>query len=235
MVDPTNASMPEVFDRIRQRIRSHSRVEYQSSESSAQSWQSQLVPDCLRQDLALCDKLRHAVGTLNPRNRGLHNRVIQLVKSLMRRSLTWYTRPLHEFHDALVRTLYGMGRSLQELECSSRAAAKHLDEVEGRSPIASEQRVTDSGLLDALRGQVAELSERLEVAEQNVRRLAGLLEQADPTVAANCGLASVPAVRGREPASAAASTARREPEDNDLVACKPDNDRQDRQDTRRNA
>jgi SAM-dependent methyltransferase len=44
-------------------------------------------------------------GQLNPRNPGLINGLIQFVKKVMRRSLTWYTRPLHLFQGGVIRAL----------------------------------------------------------------------------------------------------------------------------------
>lgn len=69
----------------------------------------------LHANLAACNALHAAVGTLNPRSPGLHNRALQLVKKVMRRSLTWYTRPLHEFHGAVTRTLNETTRALEHL------------------------------------------------------------------------------------------------------------------------
>jgi O-antigen chain-terminating methyltransferase len=42
-------------------------------------------------------------GQLNPRNPGPINAIIQSFKKVMRRSLTWYTRPLHKFQGGVVR------------------------------------------------------------------------------------------------------------------------------------
>ena len=44
-------------------------------------------------------------GQLNPRHPGPINALIQFVKKVMRRSLTWYTRPLHVFEGGVVRAL----------------------------------------------------------------------------------------------------------------------------------
>ena len=44
-------------------------------------------------------------GQLNPRNPGLINALIQFVKKVMQRSLTWYTRPLHLFQGGVIRAL----------------------------------------------------------------------------------------------------------------------------------
>ena len=49
---------------------------------------------------------RHAtVGQLNPRNPGLINDLAQFAKKAMRRSLSWYTRPIQLFQGAVLRSL----------------------------------------------------------------------------------------------------------------------------------
>ena len=48
------------------------------------------------------------LGELNPRNPGLHNDLIQVGKKLVRRSLTWYTRPLQVFQAGIIEALEGM-------------------------------------------------------------------------------------------------------------------------------
>jgi hypothetical protein len=44
-------------------------------------------------------------GQLNPRNPGPINALIQFIKKIMRRSLTWYTRPIHVFQAGVIRAL----------------------------------------------------------------------------------------------------------------------------------
>ena len=53
------------------------------------------------------------VGQINPRPPGLHNRVIQFAKKVMRRSLSWYTRPIHVFQGAVIRALQQIVALLQ--------------------------------------------------------------------------------------------------------------------------
>ncbi len=53
-----------------------------------------------------------AVGRLNPRNPGLLNRAIQTLKTIMQRSLGWYTRPLQEFHGNVARAIEEHGRAI---------------------------------------------------------------------------------------------------------------------------
>src|SRR5438270_3884502 len=103
----TNAS--EVIARIRERVRArhagepegpaarfHASTAFIAPTAAAQyDWQE------LHTNLAACNASHSAVGTLNPRPPGLHNTIVQFAKKVMRRSLTWYTRPLHEFHGAV--------------------------------------------------------------------------------------------------------------------------------------
>lgn len=44
---------------------------------------------------------RH-LGEINPRDPGLHNDVIQFVKKLVRRCLSWYTQPLQLFQSSVI-------------------------------------------------------------------------------------------------------------------------------------
>ena len=59
----------------------------------------------LQYEVRQCHATHAAVGTLNRRPSGLPNQLAQFVKKAMRRSLTWYTRPLHLFHGSVTRAL----------------------------------------------------------------------------------------------------------------------------------
>jgi ElaB/YqjD/DUF883 family membrane-anchored ribosome-binding protein len=88
--------------------------------TSDNSESTKFDPAQLRSELHACATLHNAVGELNPRNSGLHNDLIQFAKKVMRRSLTWYTRPLHQFHAAVTRTLELLNSRLDLLETSWR-------------------------------------------------------------------------------------------------------------------
>lgn len=62
-------------------------------------------------------------GQLNPRGAGLHNQAIQLVKKIMRRSLSWYTRPNQLFQAAMIRAVRQTGTALQK-------EARRIDELQ---------------------------------------------------------------------------------------------------------
>ena len=59
--------------------------------------------DELRRAAAGLERLRKAVGGVNPRPPGWHNDLIQRLKKLLARSLGWYTRPLDEFNASVSR------------------------------------------------------------------------------------------------------------------------------------
>jgi SAM-dependent methyltransferase len=67
------------------------------------------------------------VGQLNPRNPGLHNDAIQLAKKVMRRSLTWYTRPLHHFQGGAIRALQRIEDILRSHDQSLQIVSQELD------------------------------------------------------------------------------------------------------------
>lgn len=69
----------------------------------------------LKQNLEECKTLYPAVGGLNPRNPGLRNQLIQFAKKVMRRGLSWYTRPLQLFEGAVIRTLDGLTSTMDGL------------------------------------------------------------------------------------------------------------------------
>jgi hypothetical protein len=85
----------------------------------------------LRQSLAVVENCRKSIGVVNPRPAGLHNRMLQLVKKSVARSLSWYTRPLQELNAALARSLTEMYSALELLFANTIA----LDERLGRDQI----------------------------------------------------------------------------------------------------
>jgi 2-polyprenyl-3-methyl-5-hydroxy-6-metoxy-1,4-benzoquinol methylase len=123
MAENATSNPSEVIARIRERVRARQAGERERPTVRPQTGspflqQSVAVRhdlDKLRADLAACNALHNAVGNLNPRPPGLINAVIQFTKKAMRRSLSWYTRPLHEFHGAVTRTLNEMSIAVQQL------------------------------------------------------------------------------------------------------------------------
>ena len=100
----------------------------------------------LRLNLHDCNLFHNAVGTLNPRNPGLLDQAIQFIKRIMNRSLTWYTRPLHQFHAAVTRTLNEITKALESLDGTMRrmeTAIQNRDAQNSAFRRATEQRIAD--------------------------------------------------------------------------------------------
>lgn len=96
-------------------------------------------------------------GEVNPRPPGLHNRAIQFVKQMMRRSLSWYTRPQQLFQSAVISTLRQVTAALQT----------HDDVLQEHND--SLRRISRE-----ITGQAAALR---ELREQNARMAEQLAEQ----------------------------------------------------------
>jgi SAM-dependent methyltransferase len=61
-------------------------------------------------------RLSNGVGHLNPRNPGALNRVAQAFKRIIRRSLSWYTRSLQDYHHLVNQSLDYHARSIALLQ-----------------------------------------------------------------------------------------------------------------------
>lgn len=102
------------------------------------------------------------VGQLNPRLPGLHNRALQLVKKTMRRSLTWYTRPLHHFQGAILRSLRQVSAILQSHGDSLQKMDGKLD----NSMSACAQQIADMRReVDVLQSELWAVKEQLARAD----------------------------------------------------------------------
>ena len=155
------------------------------------------------------------VGQLNPRDPGFHNQVIQFAKKVMRRSLTWYTRPIHQFQGGVIRALQqtvvllrGQDDSLQSLshEIGRQASLRKQDAQESskyRAAFADDiallkQRVSmlDSATA-ALNDENAKLHHRIAAVQENTIRREGL-DQRLAQVAAdfNQNLSNMAAAQG---------------------------------------
>jgi hypothetical protein len=75
--------------------------------------------DDLRREAATLERLRKAVGTVNPRASGWHNGLIQLVKKMLARALTWYVRPIREFNASVSRSLDEIVGALDHLSVNA--------------------------------------------------------------------------------------------------------------------
>jgi SAM-dependent methyltransferase len=83
----------------------------------------------LRSEIDIALEGTRRVGQINPRNPGLHNAAIQFLKKIMRRSLAWYTRPLHYFQGGVIRALQQIEGVLQSHENSLQNHQESLQSV----------------------------------------------------------------------------------------------------------
>jgi O-antigen chain-terminating methyltransferase len=178
--DPT-----EVIARIRERVRARHAGEGGASRPrpplpafTARSSPGYDLGE-LHSNLAACNALHSAVGTLNPRRPGLHNRAIQFAKKVMRRSLTWYTRPLHEFHGAVTRTLNHTTIALEETRDGLGVLEARVEGLEQRFEQAAAS-------LRGLQRDLRRLQEEVRVPER---------AQATPAAAAAAGQAAPAALQ----------------------------------------
>jgi hypothetical protein len=130
----------------------------------------------LRRNLHDCNTLHNAVGSLNPRNPGLHNDLIQFAKKLTRRGLSWYTRPLHQFQGAVTRTLNELAKGLENTGARLGLAEKALENTSSRlGLLESSWRQNIPAFLNAVSSvgafghELARLRRELEQGLQAVR------------------------------------------------------------------
>jgi SAM-dependent methyltransferase len=105
-------STEEILARIRERIAARGggvqvRRQKQSAPAAAADQTASDGVDLseLRRQVSDAYTEHAAVGQLNPRNPGLLNDLAQFIKKVMRRSLSWYTRPIQLFQGAVLRSL----------------------------------------------------------------------------------------------------------------------------------
>ncbi len=151
----------------------------------------------LRRNVLDASTYHAMVGQLNPRAPGLLNRGVQFVKKVMRRSLSWYTRPLHLFQGSVARSLEQSSKGIQhnytrilQLQSQIRVVDdeqknvvrkfnsqianhdKKLEAVEaGSAKLMSQMKVIEDARvfdLDATRAALAAFEERVGAAEQRV-------------------------------------------------------------------
>lgn len=112
------------------------------------------------------------VGQVNPRPAGLHNDVIQFLKKVMRRSLSWYTRPIHAFQGAVIRaleqtliTFRGQDDQLQSLAQDLRRQSESLIHATKHTEHIGSQL---SSMLAGLTNDNAQLSRQFESSRQDL-------------------------------------------------------------------
>jgi len=155
------AEMARLLEHIRQQLDRGQQSDATASETTRSiSAKSQNIS---RIDLEVAAALsaHRQVGQLNPRLPGLHNRALQVVKKTMRRSLTWYTRPLQHFQGAVLRALQHVSAVLQSHDNS----LQRIDnKVDSSMSLCGQQIVDMASELEALKSEVGALKEELHRA-----------------------------------------------------------------------
>ncbi len=145
----------------------------------------------VRNEIALAEEGSRQTGQLNPRNPGALNDAIQFSKKVMRRSLAWYTRPLHLFEGAVIRALQHTGNILDDhrnqLHKHAETLHLHADMIERNKAWLAEQlkvqRVATEQSIQHLREQSAEQETRLaSIAKQQLLPLQTALRALETSV-----------------------------------------------------
>jgi O-antigen chain-terminating methyltransferase len=111
-------------------------------------------------------------GQLNPRPPGLHNDVLQFSKKVIRRSLTWYTRPLHKFQASVVRALEHATNLLQKQGkalLNESAQIQQLTEQVRKHSDALSQLQSRADALSQLQNAVRNNSQQIEEQAESLR------------------------------------------------------------------
>ena len=127
----------------------------------------------LHANLAACNALHNAVGMLNPRRPGLHNQALQFVKKIMRRSLTWYTRPLHDFHSAVTRSLNETTRALEDVRASLSLLEAQVGNLGPRVQSLEQNASASAESLRALQRDVRRVQSDLRESEHRAEKGGG--------------------------------------------------------------
>jgi len=122
--------------------------------------------DELLRAVAAREGLEKAVGAVNPRPPGWHNGLIQLLKKVLARSLSWYTRPSREFNASVSRSLAEIVRVLDHLSMNMVAIEARLAQSEKQNAAVAESIAEQR---DLLHKQVESLAGLRGSVNQNVR------------------------------------------------------------------
>ncbi len=93
----------------------------------------------LRRNLDANNALWNVVGSVSPRPPGLRNQVIQIIKKTIRRLLTWYTQPLHDFHGSVTRSLNEAGRLIVNLQDNFLSLAEQVQALQSQTQALQSQ------------------------------------------------------------------------------------------------
>jgi O-antigen chain-terminating methyltransferase len=124
-----------------------------------------------RNQIAQAQEASRQTGQLNPRDPGAVNRAVQFGKKVMRRLLSWYTRPLQSFQAAVIGALQKTGSVLEEhlsqLQSHSEALTLQADAVERDRAWAAEKIQTQAATFEQGLQQLREQLDAIVRSSEN--------------------------------------------------------------------
>lgn len=195
-IDNNAMSVEEIMERIRERVRLRKQAEngksipgpapsiLVASEKAATTPLYDL--SAMHRVIATVNALWNKVGEINPRRPGLHNDLIQLAKKTLRRMLTWYTRPLHEFHAAVTRAFNETASAAQNLQGNMNSLAQQVDTLgTSQSSLAQQIDTLQSSLaqrVDSLGTSLSGFAQRVNAVEERLKGLELVKQQSDQNI-----------------------------------------------------
>jgi len=123
-------------------------------------------------------------GQLNPRHPGLHNDAVQFLKKAMRRSLTWYTRPLHLFQASVIRALQHVNTVLlrqgETLQSQGEALQRQGETLQRQGEALQNQSVALRQTSEQIENQSAALRQTTEQIQNQSAVMRQMSEQVRP-------------------------------------------------------
>ena len=151
--------IPRLLESIRQKLTPDHPPNQTTLESTARVAASSAEVTRIQAELETALIAHRQFGQLQPPLSGVHHSAIRLVKKIMRRSLAWYTRPLHQFQSAILRSLQHVSTALRNQDDGLRTIQAKLD----GSSSAHEQQIA------ALQRDIASLQAELHATKEELR------------------------------------------------------------------
>jgi len=133
------------------------------------------------------------VGSINPRPQGLHNKIIQLVKKVMRRFLVWYIRPVQELNVVVLGTLQRFVAMHQQHIVKLNSLTADFEEY------ASRQHQIDDELQEIRRAHIYETLQHQEAALRRLEHRLASHSSVEGKVEQNPNTGSVPLMQTGKP------------------------------------
>ncbi len=119
-VPPNSADPDTSLQNIRRKIADRPPSNFAKTDAGAKQ------PAPIHREIAAALTAHSQVGQLDPPLPGLQHGTVYFLRKLMRRSLAWYTRPIHLFQGAVIRNMQAVAKELQAI----RSELQRLDEAQ---------------------------------------------------------------------------------------------------------